>query len=194
MGFCQVSANLWRQRQYGAYPPRYCRYGSRQPTDSRGPTSTVLRALLLRVPGETVSLGWLIDQLGERSFGIVLLLLGLLASLPGASVVVILIAVPAFQMLIVPPHVFPRFLAARTFRMQHLATMLGYAVPSLRYLERFIRPRWRASLETTKRVVGRAILLVGVLLFAAIPLSNAPPALTIVLLAFASFARPYPSL
>jgi hypothetical protein len=33
--------------------------------------------------------------------------------------------------------------------------------------------------------VGGAILLVGVLLFAPIPLSNAPPALTIVLLAFA---------
>ena len=161
--------------------------GSRQPISSREPTSTVLRDLLLHAPAETVSLGWLIDRLGERSFGIVLLLLGLLASLPGASAVVgILIAVPAFQMLIARHSpVFPRFLAARTFKKQRLAAMLGYAVPSLRYLERFIRPRWRAPFETTKRVMGGAILLVGVLLFAPIPLSNAPPALTIVLLAFA---------
>jgi hypothetical protein len=38
----------------------------------------------------------------------------------------------------------------------------------------------------TKRVVGGAILLVGTLLFAPIPLSNVPPALVIILLAFAS--------
>jgi hypothetical protein len=37
----------------------------------------------------------------------------------------------------------------------------------------------------TKRVVGGAILLVGTLLFAPIPLSNVPPALVIILLSLA---------
>ncbi len=37
----------------------------------------------------------------------------------------------------------------------------------------------------TKRVVGMTILLLGILLFAPIPLSNVPPALAIVLLSFA---------
>jgi len=59
------------------------------------------------------------------------------------------------------------------------------AVSVLQFLKRFIRPSWHTPFETTKRVVGGAILPVGVLLFVPIPLSNVPPALTIVLLAFA---------
>lgn len=154
---------------------------------SRDPTSSVLRDLLCGAPGEAVTLAWLIDRLGERSFGVILLLLGLLASLPGASAIVgVLIAVPAFQMLVARRGpAFPRFLAARSFNRRRLATMLSYAIPPLRYLERFIRPRWQAPFEASKRIVGGAILLVGGLLFAPVPFSNAPPALVIVLLAFA---------
>jgi hypothetical protein len=81
--------------------------------------------------------------------------------------------------------VFPRFIAGRTFQKQRLASMLNSAVPVLRYLERFIRPRWQTPFEMTKRVVGGAIPLVGTLLFAPVPLSNVPPALVIILLAFA---------
>jgi hypothetical protein len=127
------------------------------------------------------------DSLGDRSFGIVLLLLGLLAMLPGVSMVAgVLIAVPACQMILARRGpVFPRSLAARGFAKQRLAAMLDRAVPPLRYLEKFIRPRWQTPFETTKRVVGCAILLVGGLLFAPVPLSNVPPALVIVLLAFA---------
>ncbi len=55
----------------------------------------------------------------------------------------------------------------------------------MRLLERYIRPRWQTPFETTKRVVGFAILLVGCLLFIPVPLSNVLPALAVVLLAFA---------
>jgi hypothetical protein len=81
--------------------------------------------------------------------------------------------------------VLPRFLAARSFETQRLATMLDYAVPPLRYLEKYIRPRWQAPFGSARRLVGIAIMLVGTLLFAPIPLSNVPPALAIMLLAFA---------
>lgn len=153
----------------------------------RIPTSTVLRELLLQAPDQTVTLGWLMDRLGDRSFGIVLLLLGLLASLPGASGIVgVIIAVPAFQMMLARRGpAFPGFLAGTKFRKQRLAAVLNRAVPPLRYLERYVRPRWHGPFEATKRVVGGAILLAGSLLAAPIPLSNVPPALMIVLLAFA---------
>ena len=151
------------------------------------PTSTALRDLLRHASTETITLAWLMERLGERSFGLVLLLLGLLATLPGASVVAgILIAVPAFQM-ILGRHapLFPRILAVRSFKTRHLAAMLDHAVPPLRYLERYIRPRWQARFGAAKRLVGLAILIVGSLLFVPIPLSNVPPALVIVLVAFA---------
>jgi len=151
------------------------------------PTSTILQNLLLHAPNETVTLGWLMGHLGRRSFGIILLLLGLLACLPGVSAVAgVLIAIPAYQMIIARDRpVFPRFFASRAFKKRRLAAILTRAVPTLRFLERFIRPRWHTPFETTKRVVGGAVLLVGALLFVPIPLSNVPPALTIVLLAFA---------
>jgi hypothetical protein len=63
--------------------------------------------------------------------------------------------------------------------------MIGRVVPVLRYLERVIHPRWLTPFEATKRVVGGVVLLLGVSLLAPIPLSNVPPALLIVLIAFA---------
>jgi hypothetical protein len=157
------------------------------PIDPRIPTSTILQNLLLHAPHETVTLGWLMGHLGRRSFGIILLLLGFLACLPGVSAVAgVLIAIPAYQMTVArTAPVFPRFFASRTFKKQRLASILARAVPVSRFLERFIRPRWSTPFDTTKRVVGGAVLLIGALLFVPIPLSNVPPGLTIVLLAFA---------
>jgi len=155
--------------------------------DPPTPTSKILQDLLRDASDETVALGWLMRELGPRSFGIILLLLGLLACLPGVSAVAgVLIAIPAYQMIAARSGpVFPRFFASRTFKKRRLAAILAPTVPVLRFLERFIRPRWHTPFPTTKRVVGGAILLIGALLFVPIPLSNVPPALTIVLLAFA---------
>ena len=173
------SARACRNKSLGA--------ASLPPIDPPTPASTILQNLLLHAPDETVSLGWLMRHLGRRSFGIILLLLGLLACLPGVSAVAgVLIAIPAYQMIVArTAPVFPRFVASRTFKKQRLASILARAVPALRFLERFIRPRWSTPFDMTKRVVGGAVLLIGALLFVPIPLSNVPPGLTIVLLAFA---------
>ena len=157
------------------------------PYDHRAPISALLQKLLLHAPEPKVTLGWLMESLGDRSFGIVLLLLGLLGSLPGASIIAgVAIAFPAFEMMLghAGP-VFPRFIAERAFETRRLAAVLNRAIPVLRYLEHIIRPRWHTGFAATKRVVGVAILLVGILLFAPIPLSNIPPGLAIMLLAFA---------
>jgi hypothetical protein len=147
--------------------------------------------LLLQAPGETVTLGWLVDAMGERSFGVALLLMGLLASLPGASVVAgVLIVVLAGQMMLAQKApMFPGFVLARRVRKQRLNWMLLRIVPALQALERVARPRWQMPLVLTERVVGTAVLLVSLLLFAPIPLSNVVPALTIVLLSFAYIER-----
>lgn len=158
-----------------------------RPVDPRTLTSTVLQNLLLHTPDETITLGWLMRQLGRRSFGIILLLLGLLACLPGVSAIAgLLIAILAYQMIVARGGpVFPRFFISHPFKKQRLAALLARIVPVLRFLERFIRPRWHTPFDMTKRLVGGAVLLVGALLFVPVPLSNVPPALTIVVLAFA---------
>ncbi len=59
-------------------------------------------------------------------------------------------------------------------RQTKLADMLMRIIPALRYLERFIRPRWPTPFEATKRVIGGFVLLLGVCLLAPLPLSNIP--------------------
>ncbi|WP_247879455.1 exopolysaccharide biosynthesis protein [Azospirillum sp. TSA6c] len=51
------------------------------------PTSEVLRGLLDEAPADCVTLGWLLEKLHKRSFGIVLLL-ALIGLTPGTSPVV----------------------------------------------------------------------------------------------------------
>jgi len=152
----------------------------------RAPTSQVLDGLLRAAPAERVSLGWLVDRLGERSFGIILLLIAFLALMPGISPVAgVLLAVPAFQM--IRAHsgpIFPPRIAGRRFETRRLAAIIRRAIPVLRYLERFIYPRWRTPFESTKRVVGGAVLLLSATLFVPAPLSNIPSAIVIALIAF----------
>jgi hypothetical protein len=116
----------------------------------------VLHDLLGNVPTKRVTLGWLLGRLGDRSFGIVLLLLGLLGLLPGVSAFAgVLVTVPASQMILARPGpVFPRRVASRQLETRRLAGVVRRTVPVLRFLERLIRPRWPTPFEATKRVVG----------------------------------------
>lgn len=153
----------------------------------RAPTSVVLDDLLGPEAPEQVTLGWLMDRLGDRSFGIVLLLLALLGLLPGVSTLAgVLLTIPAVQMILARPGpVFPRRISARPFEARRLARVVRRVVPVLRFMERFIRPRWATPFRATKRVVGGVVLLLAASLLAPVPLSNIPPALVISLIAFA---------
>lgn len=154
---------------------------------SRVPTSVVLLDLLHAAPQPAVTLNWLTDRLGDRSFGIILVLLAVFGLLPGVSAVAgILLLVPAFQMIMAHSGpVFPRRIAARHIDTRRLARMIRRIVPVLRYLERIVRPRWLTPFEATKRVVGVVVLLLGIGLLAPIPFSNIPLAVMIVLIACA---------
>ncbi|PWC45758.1 exopolysaccharide biosynthesis protein [Azospirillum sp. TSO22-1] len=154
---------------------------------TRVPTSVVLNGILGESPGEHVTLDWLSGRLGRRSFGVILLLLALLGVLPGVSAMAgVLLTIVAFQMILDRPGpVFPRRVATRHVETRRLTAIIRRTVPVLRYLERFIRPRWATPFAATKRVVGGAVLLLGTSLFIPVPLSNVPSALLIVLIAFA---------
>ena len=154
---------------------------------ARTPTSTVLDGLLGEAPAGQVTLDWLMGRLGDRSFGVVLLLLAIFGLLPGASAVAaVLLMVPAAQMVLArPAPAFPRRVGAWRFEARRLAGLVRRIVPVLRWLERFIRPRWATPFEATKRAVGGVVLLLAASLLAPLPLSNIAPALAIMLISFA---------
>jgi len=151
------------------------------------PTSQVLEHLVRNAPCEEVTLAWLIGELRERSFGLVLMLIALVALLPGGSTFMgVLLAFPAIQMILARrAPTLPRFIAARRISTQRIAAVTSYASRQLKRVERFIRPRWQTPFEATKRVVGVVILALAPTLIWPFPFSHIIPALVVLLLALA---------
>ncbi len=152
------------------------------------PTSVVLQRLHDEVPADHFTLGWLMSRLGKRSFGIIMLLLAVVAIAPGVSIVAgLLLMIPAFQMLVgQPAPVFPRFIAARPLTTRYLVALVQRAVPALKQLEKVIHPRWPTPHEATKRLVGIvALVLATTVVFTPVPLSNVVPAMLIALISLA---------
>ncbi len=147
----------------------------------------VLDQLLSDAPGDDVTLAWLIEGLRERSFGIVMLILGLVALIPGVSGVVgVLLMIPAVQMMLARKGpVFPGFLARRRIPKRKLARLIARINPVLCRIERVVRPRWTTPFEATKMAVGLVVFVLAATLLAPIPFSNIIPGLVIVLLSFA---------
>ncbi|MBP6011257.1 MAG: exopolysaccharide biosynthesis protein [Alphaproteobacteria bacterium] len=154
---------------------------------SHTPTSVVIEELLRQAPADFVTLEWLIGTLRERSFGLVMLVMALVALVPGASTFVgVLLAYPAIQMILARPGpTLPAFIAERQVSTARVAAMFGRAAGVLKWLERFIRPRWPTPFEATKRVVGVVVLLLAPTLIWPFPFGHVIPSLVIGLLSLA---------
>jgi hypothetical protein len=160
------------------------------PPDARVLIPTVvLQRLHDEAPTDHFTLGWLMGSLRKRSFGIIMLLLAVVAIAPGgvSEVAGLLLMIPAFQMIAgQPAPVFPRRIATRPLPTRHLAALVQRAVPVLRYLEKVVHPRWPTPIEATKRLVGAVVVILNTtLVFTPIPLGNVLPALMIALISLA---------
>ena len=151
------------------------------------PTSFQLARMLDRAQGPRVSVGWLVEQLGRRSFGLTLLVMTVVGFVPGASTVVgLLMAWPAIQMVLGHEQaVLPRLVARREVGVERLAKIIRIVVPWLAWLERLVRPRWPPPFHATKRLTGLVMLLLGLSMISPVPFSHVVPALVIMLLALA---------
>lgn len=154
---------------------------------SHVPTSILLEALLRKAPGDHVTLDWLVGELRERSFGVVMLVMALIALIPGGSTFIgFLLAYPAIQMILARPGpTLPQFIAQRRLPTARLAGVFARASVALKWLEQFIRPRWQTPFEATKRVVGVVVLSLAPTLIWPFPFSHIIPSLVIALLSLA---------
>jgi hypothetical protein len=154
---------------------------------TRIPTSQLLRVVLNNAPADHVTLAWLLRSLGQRSFGMVMLLLGLVAMVPGVSVLTgLLLTVLGFQMMMAHEAlILPRFVERRSLPPPRIAWLVEHSIPVIKTLEKVIRPRWHTPFMATKRVVGFVVLILAATLFMPIPLSNIIPGALIMLIALA---------
>jgi hypothetical protein len=149
-------------------------------------TSAILESLLAEAPADQIGIGWLFAQLRDRSFGISLLVVALIAMMPGGSgIAAPILAIPALQMLLgYESAALPGILSRRSLPGRPFRATLRRAVPVLREMERRLQPRWR-TIGLARRIVGGIVLLLCLCLLAPIPFSQVPPAGIIALIAFA---------
>lgn len=157
------------------------------PTTDYVPTSALLGGLLQGAPAERVTLDWLLGNLGERSYGILLLFLGLIGLVPGVSIFSgLLMLLPAMQMVLSRPAPdLPDFVGARALSVDKIDWLLRKLAPTLAWLERFSYPRWQTRFHGGTRSVGLVVMLLALSALSPIPFAAVIPNLAIMLIAFA---------
>ena len=152
--------------------------------------SQSLARLLDSEPPLTV--GRIIETLGERGFGILLLVLSLPSALPipapGYSTPFgVVLAILALEMIVARE---TPYLPARAKALQIspslAAKMIGFISGLFRRIEHFIRPRMRwISSRGGRMIFGWVVLFMAVLMMFPIPLTNTFPAFVIFLIGIA---------
>jgi len=122
----------------------------------------------------------ILETLGERAFGIVILFFALPSALPLSAVpgVSFLFSVPiaifATQMIILRNTLWlPKILAQRTIHRDTMVKFIHKSVPYLVKAEYFLKPRWAfATSRFMESILGVIILFLSLLLMLPIPFSN----------------------
>lgn len=150
-------------------------------------TSQLLEELVAQAPDGPVDLEWLLSNLDKRSFGLLLLLLGLLVIIPGvATIATVALLFPAVEMMLgrsAPS--FPRFVSKRQFDFKRFKKFTVLVRPMLQAIERISRPRWDARHDVINRLVGLVVFLLAFSAGWPFPLINVIPGMVVVLIAVA---------
>lgn len=138
----------------------------------------------------------LVAELGDRAFGLLMLVFALPnlvpLGVPGVSAIlglplVFLSAQFAFGR---PVPWFPSWLASRTFSRHDFKRVVNWSVPYLERLERLLRPRLNGLFSVRgERRLGWFSLVLSILIVLPIPLGNWLPALAVAIIGLAIIER-----
>jgi hypothetical protein len=157
--------------------------------------SDVLTAIAA-APDPQLSLDELVGRLGDRTFGIVLLILALLNCVPlfpGASAVLGVVMMLAALQLTIGRHQLwlPAFLRRRSIPRGGFRRAVAQVAPLLKRVERVCRPRysWLAS-GPSERLIGLVVLVLAFVITLPIPvIGNIPPGVAVAILAISLLER-----
>ncbi|MEX0810061.1 MAG: exopolysaccharide biosynthesis protein [Dongiaceae bacterium] len=151
------------------------------------PTSVALERLIAAAPADEVRVDWVVDRLDQRSFGLMMLVLGVFGLIPGVTTLAgILLLFPAVQMILGREQpALPRFVAGWRIRTTRLQRTLAHVRPLLRRMERIVHPRWLNPFGRSRRLVGFVVLLLAITMLPPVPLFHIVPAAAIILISFA---------
>ena len=153
-------------------------------------TSEILDQLARNATGR-VALGDLVSSLGERAFGLLMLIFALpnaigLGTIPGLSTVFGLPQVIfALQMIAgLDKPWLPRFLLDKSLSAEEFRSIVTKAHPHLDRAERMLKPRLTAlTSPIAERILGVVFLVLAAIVALPIPLGNWPPAIAMSVIA-----------
>lgn len=145
---------------------------------------------------ERVSLGDIVETLGARSFGLILLMLALpnlfpifipgLAPLTGAPMVLI-----TYQMLKRRETVWlPEVILKRSIATDDFRKAMSFSLPKLRYIEAILRPRFLAVTDAAyERMLGVFLVIFAATVMFPFPFTNLVPSLGICVMSLGILQR-----
>lgn len=156
--------------------------------------SDALLQIVRNFPNERISLQELLDGLGERSFGFLLLLFGIACAIapPGfATVFSVPLILFALQMVAgFDSPWLPRSVGARSFAKTDLEKTLKRAVPAMRWVEQICKPRLEFIVgELGERLLGLLVFILAVVIALPGPGTNFPPGVAIAFMSIAIIER-----
>ena len=146
-------------------------------------TSDLLRHLGDGLHGDKVTLGWVVERLGSRAFGVIILLMALpnvIPQIPGMSTVFgLLIMLPAMQLVLGLRQMWlPSYLANIKLPTDKVAAIVTLAIPWVERFEKLVKPRLTIlTYPPMENIIGAVVLLLGFILFLPIPGGNWLPAM-----------------
>jgi len=161
------------------------------------PTSELLIRIVENCPEGEVSVGDLVDRLGDRAFAILLLILALPVSIPGPPGIPNIFGTPMLvfsaQLWLGHQHPWlPGFIRRRRFSRDALLALLRRARPVLARLERVCRPRMLALTDRRgERWLGAFICFCAIVLMnpVPIPFSHLPLGMALAILSLGYVER-----
>ena len=153
--------------------------------------SAVLREVVERAQGESLTIGEIVGAFGERAFGFVLILFSLPNCVPAppglAGIVGTPVLIFGLQMLLGHERPWlPGFVLRRSVSVAKFRRLIDLAEPRLRKLEAFCKPRLVQLFgRAGDRVVGLFAVLVAVSVLIPFPGTNSPPSIALVIASIA---------
>jgi hypothetical protein len=163
------------------------------PHAARETASQVLHRFTIGRPEDKVSFGQMLDALGERGFGLLLMLFAVpnllpFPGVPGVSFVTgMAILFISVQLILAKDEpAFPAWVSAKSFSRAQLSKFIVKTNPLLRWLEKPIRPRLSpVVVGFGERMIGVVGVVHALTLALPIPMGNLPQAVALILLALA---------
>ncbi|MEL7345749.1 MAG: exopolysaccharide biosynthesis protein [Pseudomonadota bacterium] len=165
------------------------------PSSQDAAISERLWLLAQEAAGQPVSLGWILDHLNERAFGLFLLVLALPCCIPFLYGIPQVVALPLMfvsaQILMgrTTPWL-PTRLAARTVSADALTRLAERAQPWLRRIETLSRPRLGALTRApADRILGLCLVVFSASILVPLPGTNTVPGFAVVLISMGLLQR-----